>query len=155
MDPASKSLALDEVSKRIIDLLQEDGRRSYADIGRVVGLSEAATRQRVQRLIDAGVMQIVAVTDPRQLGFDSMAMLGIRVSGDPRTVADALATIPEIAYVTVTLGSFDILAEAICASTEELLDLIAARIRSIDGVTHTETFHYAGLHKDHYHWGTR
>ncbi|WP_309065589.1 Lrp/AsnC family transcriptional regulator [Microbacterium sp.] len=150
-----KTPALDDVSKRIIELLQQDGRRPYADIGRAVGLSEAAVRQRVQRLTDAGVMQIVAVTDPRQLGFSRMAMIGIQVDGDPRDAADALKALDEIAYVVVTLGSFDVLAEAICETDEDLLDLIATRIRTIPGVTHTESFLYAGLHKDFYNWGTR
>ncbi|MBW1640856.1 MULTISPECIES: Lrp/AsnC family transcriptional regulator [Microbacterium] len=155
MDDKPRTPVLDDISKRIIELLQEDGRRPYAEIGRAVGLSEAAARQRVQRLVEAGVMQIVAVTDPRQLGFSSMAMLGVRVSGDPRVVAEAIAAIPEIAYVVVTLGSFDILAEAICESDEDLLDLIATRVRAIEGVSSTESFLYAGLHKDLYNWGTR
>ena len=155
MDDKPRTPVLDDISKRIIELLQEDGRRPYAEIGRAVGLSEAAARQRVQRLVEAGVMQIVAVTDPRQLGFSSMAMLGVRVSGDPRVVAEAIAAIPEIAYVVVTLGSFDILAEAICESDEDLLDLIATQVRAIEGVSSTESFLYAGLHKDLYNWGTR
>ncbi|MDQ4215813.1 Lrp/AsnC family transcriptional regulator [Microbacterium capsulatum] len=155
MSEKPKAPVLDDVSKRIIELLQEDGRRPYAEIGRAVGLSEAAVRQRVQRLTDSGIVQIVAVTDPRQLGFSRMAMLGIRVEGDPRIVAEEIARIPAIAYVNVTLGSFDILAEAICESDEELLDLVATRIRPIPGVKHTEYFLYAGQHKDFYNWGTR
>lgn len=147
--------ALDDIAKRIIELLQEDGRRPYAEIGREVGLSEAATRQRVQRLTEAGVIQIVAVTDPLQLGFPRMAMIGIRVTGDPRTIAEALAGITELAYVVVTLGSFDILAEAICESDEHLVDLISTRIRTIPGIVHTESLLYAGLYKDLYNWGTR
>lgn len=147
--------ALDDIAKRIIELLQEDGRRPYAEIGREVGLSEAATRQRVQRLTEAGVIQIVAVTDPLQLGFPRMAMIGIRVTGDPRTIAEALADISELAYVVVTLGSFDILAEAICESDEHLVDLISTRIRTIPGIVHTESLLYAGLYKDLYNWGTR
>ena len=147
--------ALDDIAKRIIELLQEDGRRPYAEIGREVGLSEAATRQRVQRLTEAGVIQIVAVTDPLQLGFPRMAMIGIRVTGDPRTIAEALAEISELAYVVVTLGSFDILAEAISESDEHLVDLISTRIRTIPGIVHTESLLYAGLYKDLYNWGTR
>ncbi len=155
MTDKAKSAPLDDVSKRIIELLQEDGRRAYADIGRAVGLSEAAVRQRVQRLTDAGTIQIVAVTDPTQLGFSRMAMIGIRTSGDPREVARALVDIPELAYVVVTLGTFDILAEAVCESDEHLLELIATRIRPTPGITHTESLLYAGLQKDLYNWGTR
>src|SRR6202048_2260133 len=83
----------DELSKAIIEKLQEDGRRSYAGIGKAVGLSEAAVRQRVQRMVDAGVMQIVAVTDPMQLGFARQAMIGIRCTGDTTKVAERLAAI--------------------------------------------------------------
>ena len=104
---------LDEMSKQIIEHLQEDGRQSYATIGRAVGLSEAAVRQRVQRLLDAEVMQIVAVTDPLQVGFHRQAMIGITVDGDLRPVGDALADMPEVSYVVTTAGSFDILAEIV------------------------------------------
>ncbi len=100
---------LDEVSKRIIDQLQEDGRRPYAAIGKAVGLSEAAVRQRVQRLLESGVMQIVAVTDPLQVGFSRQAMIGLRTAGDLTEVADRIAAMPEVDYVVVTAGSFDIL----------------------------------------------
>ncbi len=105
---------LDDVSLAIIEQLQQDGRRSYAAIGKVVGLSEAAVRQRVQRLVESGVMQIVAaVTDPLQLGFARAAMLGIRVSGPTAPVADALVEMDEVIYVVVTAGSIDIVAEVV------------------------------------------
>ena len=146
---------LDDVSKRIIEQLQEDGRRPYAAIGKAVGLSEAAVRQRVQRLLDAGVMQIVAVTDPLQVGFSRQAMIGIRAEGDLTSVADQLADMPEVDYVVVTAGSFDLLAEAVCEDDDALLDLISTRIRTIPGVRTTETFVYLKLRKQLYNWGTR
>ncbi|MGO2113324.1 MAG: Lrp/AsnC family transcriptional regulator [Pseudoclavibacter sp.] len=155
MSTSEKHPILDDVSKKIVELLQEDGRRPYGEIGRAVGLSEAATRQRVQRMTEAGIIQIVAVTDPMQLGFNRMSMIGIRVTGDPRTIAEQLTQIPELAYVVVTLGTFDILVEAVCENDEHLIDLVATRIRTIDGVTHTESLLYAGLYKDLYNWGTR
>src|SRR5262245_61437345 len=101
MDGANHAL-IDDVAKRIIEQLQEDGRRAYATIGKAVGLSEAAVRQRVQRLLDAGVMQIVAVTDPLQLGFFREAMVGIRAAGDLEDVADRLAELDEVDYVVIT-----------------------------------------------------
>ena len=146
---------LDDVSKAIIEQLQQDGRRSYAAIGKVVGLSEAAVRQRVQRLLDAGVMQVVAVTDPLELGFARQAMIGIRVQGPLEPVADALAALSEVDYVVVTAGSYDLLAEAVCESDEHLLELISEKIRSIDSVISTETFMYLKLHKQTYSWGVR
>ena len=155
MSPKTPPPALDDISKRIVELLQEDGRRPYAEIAREVGLSEAAARQRVQRLTESGLIQIVAVTDPLQLGFHRMSMIGIRVSGDPRAIAEKLTAIPELAYVVVTLGTFDILVEAVCEDDDHLLDLIATRIRTIPGIIQTESLLYAGLYKDLYNWGTR
>ena len=150
-----RPVQLDDVSKAIIEQLQADGRRSYADIGKAVGLSEAAVRQRVQRLTESGVMQIVAVTDPMQLGFTTQAMIGIRASGDTRVLATRLAEIPEIDYVVLTAGSFDVMAEVVCENDDELLELLNTRIRVIEGVQSTETFVYLKLQKQFYNWGTR
>lgn len=155
MASIKKHPPLDAVAKTIVELLQEDGRLSYSEIGRTVGLSEAAVRQRVQRLIDTGVMQIVAVTDPMQLGFRRQAMIGIRVAGDARKVAEAVARVEKIDYVVITVGAFDVLAEVICEDDEDLLALINDVIRPIDGVLSTETFIYAKLQKQLYNWGTR
>jgi Lrp/AsnC family transcriptional regulator for asnA, asnC and gidA len=153
--PGRPAFQLDEVSKAIIEQLQQDGRRSYAAIGKVVGLSEAAVRQRVQRLIEGGVMQVVAVTDPLELGFARQAMVGIRVSGPVEPVADAIAALDEVDYVVVTAGSYDLLVEVVCESDEHLLELISGRIRTIDGVAGTETFMYLRLRKQTYSWGVR
>jgi Lrp/AsnC family transcriptional regulator for asnA, asnC and gidA len=135
--------------------LQSDGRRSYAEIGKAVGLSEAAVRQRVQKLTDSGVMQIVAVTDPMQLGFYRQAMIGVRVEGDSTIVADRLAAIREVDYVVLTAGSFDLLAEVVVESDDELIALLNKEIRNIPGVQSTETFVYLRLKKQFYNWGTR
>ena len=155
MSPAKKHPSLDAVSKTIVELLQEDGRRSYSEIGRTVGMSEAAVRQRVQRMTESGVMQIVAVTDPMQLGFHRQAMIGVRVSGDARRVAEAIAAIDAVDYVVITVGSFDVLAEVVCEDDDDLLALINDVIRPIEGVLSTETFIYAKLQKQLYNWGTR
>jgi Lrp/AsnC family transcriptional regulator for asnA, asnC and gidA len=146
---------LDATSKAIIEQLQQDGRRPYAAIGKAVGLSEAAVRQRIQRLVDSGAMQIVAVTDPLELGFARQAMIGIRVEGDLDSAADALAAMAEIDYVVITAGSFDLLAEVVCESDEELLDILSHRIRTLPGVRSTETFVYLKLRKQTYAWGVR
>ncbi len=148
-------MQLDEVSKRIIEQLQSDGRRSYAEIGKAVGLSEAAVRQRVQKLTESGVMQVVAVTDPMQLGFYRQAMIGVRVAGDTTAVAEQLSALSAVDYVVLTAGSFDILAEVVCENDDDLIDLLNKRIRGIDGVQSTETFVYLKLHKQFYNWGTR
>jgi Lrp/AsnC family transcriptional regulator for asnA, asnC and gidA len=147
-------LVLDDISKEIIEQLQEDGRRSYAAIGKAVGLSEAAVRQRVQRLIDAGAMQVVAVTDPMTLGFRRQTMIGIRCSGELEQVADQLAGMHEIDYVVITAGSFDLLIEVVCEDDDVLLEILS-RVRAIPSVTMTETFVYLKLRKQTYSWGTR
>jgi Lrp/AsnC family transcriptional regulator, regulator for asnA, asnC and gidA len=147
-------VVLDEISKQIIEQLQTDGRKPYAAIGKAVGLSEAAVRQRVQRLIDGGVMQIVAVTDPLTLGFSRQAMIGIKCEGDLEMVADELSAIEEIDYVVLTAGSLDIMVEVVCESDQHLLEILG-KIRAIPAVRATETFVYLKLHKQTYSWGTR
>lgn len=148
-------VVLDDTSKAIIEQLQEDGRRPYGAIGEAVGLSEAAVRMRVQRMIEAGIMQIVAVTDPMQVGLFRQAMLGIRVEGDVEVVADQLAEMEEVDYVVITAGSFDLLVEVFCEDDARLLELISKRIRAIPQVRTTESFVYLKLCKQTYAWGTR
>jgi Lrp/AsnC family transcriptional regulator, regulator for asnA, asnC and gidA len=147
--------SIDAVSKAIIEQLQEDGRRPYATIGKAVGLSEAAVRQRVQKLLDQGVMQIVAVTDPLTVGFRRQAMVGINVEGDIEPVSEALAALDEVEYVVITAGSFDLLVEIVCEDDDHLLEMINKRIRALPGVRSTESFVYLKLRKQTYTWGTR
>jgi Lrp/AsnC family transcriptional regulator for asnA, asnC and gidA len=146
--------ALDEVSKRLIEQLQEDGRRSYAALGRAVGLSEVAVRQRVQRLLDEGIIQIAAVTDAAAVGFHRQAMVGVKVEGEIRRVAEKLVDIPEADYVVVCAGQFDMLIELICEDDNHLMGVVDS-IRSVPGVRATETFVYLKLAKETYSWGTR
>ncbi len=150
----SPAVVLDAISMQIIEQLQQDGRRSYAAIGKTVGLSEAAVRQRVGRLLEAGVMQIVAVTDPLTLGFRRQSMIGIKCAGDPARVADHLAGMEEIDYVVIIAGSFDLLIEVVCEDDDHLLDILR-RVRMVPSVTSTETFVYLKLRKQTYSWGTR
>lgn len=152
---AAPKVVIDAAAKEIISLLQRDGRMSYAEIGKTVGLSEAAVRQRVGKLTDAGVMQIVAVTDPSQLGFYRQAMIGIRVTGDARSVADKIKAIDQVDYLVLTTGRFDMLAEIVCADDNELREVLHGSIRTTPGVVDTETFTYLSLEKEHYDWGTR
>ena len=112
-------------------------------------------RQQVQRLIDGGVMQVVAVTDPLELGFARQAMVGVRVQGPLEPVADALTALDEVDYVVITAGSFDLLVEVVCESDDHLLDLISRSIRTVEGVVATETFMYLSLRKQTYSWGVR
>lgn len=145
----------DDVSKAIIEQLQQDGRRAYATIGKAVGLSEAAVRQRVQKLVESGVMQIVAVTDPMQVGLHRQAMVAISATGNLDLITERLAALPEVVYLVVIAGSFDVLAEIVVTDDDHLLDLINSKIRAIPGVLRTETFLYLKLSKQIYNWGVR
>jgi Lrp/AsnC family transcriptional regulator, regulator for asnA, asnC and gidA len=151
----SSPAKLDETDAAIVALLQQDGRRPYGEIGQAVGLSEAATRQRVNRLRESGLMRIVAVTDPVALGRGVVATIALNVTGDTRKAAAQLARIEEIEYVVVTAGAFDVIAELVCASEEDLLDVINDDIRSIAEVREMQTIMHLRTEKNVFAWGQR
>jgi Lrp/AsnC family transcriptional regulator for asnA, asnC and gidA len=146
---------LDDIDKAIIRALQMDGRMSYAKLGPEVGLSQAAVRQRVQRLTDSGVMQVVAVTDPLSVGFTVQALIGVRAEGDLRALGASLSAIEEIDYVVIASGGFDLLVEVVCEDNDHLLVLVNDVIRTTPGVRSAEVFTYLDLVKQSYSWGTR
>jgi len=146
--------SLDHTDRSIIRELQVEGRMPYAQLAPKVGLSEAATRQRVNRLVDNGVVQIVAVTDPAALGMGFQAMVGISADGDVTSVAEALAEMTQVEYVVITTGRYDILAEVVCADADDLLTVVHGQIRSTPGIRSTEIFGYLRLVKQSYSWGT-
>ena len=143
---------IDDTDRAIIEVLQRDGRVPYTRLGAAVGLSEAAARQRVQRLTDSGVMQVVAVTNPLAHGFRRMAMIGVRTEGPTDDIAKALQAMPDIDYLVVTAGTYDLMAEVVVADDGALLDL-TNRIRAVPGVRNTETFIYLDLVKQTFTWG--
>ncbi len=145
---------LDEIDKAIIRQLQVDGRMPYSQLSTVTGLSEAATRQRVNRLIDRGVMSIVAVTDPSMLGYGFQAMLGITVDAESSAIAEKLAQIDELEYVVITTGRYNLLAEVVCTDAEHLLRVIDQDVRGVDGVSNVEALTYLRIVKESYDWGT-
>jgi Lrp/AsnC family transcriptional regulator for asnA, asnC and gidA len=155
----SNGRAADEVTaldKRIIEHLQQDGRRPFTQIAADLGVSEAAVRARTNRLVDRGIIQIVGVTDPLKLGFQQMAMVGIRCERDKLVaVAEAVADFPEVDYVVITAGTYDLLVETVCEDNTALLSFLAEKLRAIDGVRDTETFVYLRMVKQTYQWGTR
>lgn len=153
--PATPAPVLDEIDKAIIRALQVDGRMSYAKLGPEVGLSQAAVRQRVQRLTESGTMQVVAVTDPLSVGFTVQAMIGVRADGDLRALAASLAALSEIDYVVVTAGGFDLLLEVVCEDNDHLMVLVNDVVRTTAGVRSAEVFTYLDLVKQSYSWGTR
>lgn len=150
MDRSATSL--DPIDRAIIEQLQVDGRTPYTRLGAAVGLSEAAVRQRVQRLIDHGIMQVVAVTNPLSSGKRRMAMIGVRTTGPSDQVATTLREMADIDYLVVTAGSYDLMCEVVIQDDRELLEL-TNRIRRVDGVVSTETFIYLDLVKQTFTWG--
>lgn len=147
-------MKLDDTDKAIIDHLQTDGRMPFSTLGPLVKLSPAAVRQRVLHLIEEGVMQIVAVTDPTNLGFTLQAMAGIKVDGDLQKTATLIAEIDAVDYVVMVSGRYDILIEVVAEDMDDLIDLMN-RVRTIDGVRSSELFTYMRLEKQTYNWGTR
>ncbi|MDI2130894.1 Lrp/AsnC family transcriptional regulator [Yinghuangia seranimata] len=143
---------MDDIDRAILRELQNDGRVPYADLGPKVGLSPSAARQRLQRLIDAKVVQVVGVTDPMAMGHQAMALLGIRVDGDPRAVADELARHGEVVYSVLTSGSFDLFAEVVCRRPADVLDFVNDVVRAVDGVVGIENFPYFGIHTHRFLW---
>ncbi len=152
-DRRTRSVALDAHDRAIIERLQQDGRMPYTRLATDVGLSESAVRQRVARLTELGVIQVVAVTDPLSVGMRRVAMIGLRVEGDARKVARELASLDEVTYLVSTAGSFDLLAEVVVGGDEELFEFLNDKVRPIPGVRGTETFLYLRLEKQTYTFG--
>ena len=151
--PVAPARRVDELDRGIIEALQENGRESFRRIATSLGVSEATIRARYARLTGEGVLQVVAVTNPLGLGFEQ-ALVGIKTSGPPETVADELARWRAADYVVVTAGQFDIVVEVVAADRRELLDL-TNKIRALEGVVTTEIFFYLEMWKQLYDWGTR
>jgi len=148
----------DDVSlldKQILEHLQTDGRRPFTQIASELGVSEAAVRARTNRLIERGVLQIVGVTDPLKLGYDQMAMVGVRCRGDQLVeAAEAIGRLPEVIYVVITAGAFDLMVETVCEDNEALLRFLSEKLRKVPGVESTETFVYLRIVKQTYQWGS-
>jgi Lrp/AsnC family transcriptional regulator for asnA, asnC and gidA len=143
---------IDDTDRAIIRHLQTDGRMPFSQLGRLIGLSDAATRQRVNRLTERGVIDIVAVTDPVMLGLGYQAMLGMTITGDARDLASAVGAHDDAVYVVMTTGRYDLLAEVVCADTDAFLELVN-EIRTTDGVTGVEVIAYLGITKQTFDWG--
>ena len=149
----SNYMALDKIDKQLLRELQNDGRATYAEMGEIVGLTPPAVRARVQRMRDNGVLQIVAVTDPIALGYAEAAMVGIRVDGDPREVAERIAAIPNVVYMVMTVGGYDIMAEIVCTDREEFGNVLHQQIRGVEGVRSADAFPYTAIHTNRFTWG--
>jgi Lrp/AsnC family transcriptional regulator for asnA, asnC and gidA len=149
--PVAPARRVDELDRRVIEALQENGRESFRRIAARLGVSEATVRSRYARLVSEGILQVVGVTNPLGLGFDQ-ALVGLKTSGPPGDVADELARWPEVDYVVVTAGQFDVVVEVVASDRRELLEL-TNRMRRLDGVISTEMFLYLEMWKQLYDWG--
>lgn len=145
---------IDDIDRAIIRALQVDGRMAYSKLGPEVGLSRAAARQRVHRLLDGGVIEVVAVSEPLKMGYSVQAMVGIEVDGDVRAVSEELVKVEELVYVVLTAGRFDLITEVICKDPQQLFDIVNDVIRKAPGVRSTEVFTYMNIEKVVYSWGT-
>lgn len=143
MEQNNNKSAIDEIDQRIIEALQLDGRRPFTKLAAELGISEASVRQRVAHLINNNVMQIVAITNPLQMGFSLAGMIGIRVSGDRLLeVAREIAAFDEVIYLIICAGSFDLLAEVVCRDNDHLLSFLTEKLYKVQGVQQTETYMY-------------
>jgi Lrp/AsnC family transcriptional regulator for asnA, asnC and gidA len=150
------STEISELDKRIIEHLQQDGRRPFTQIAIARGVSEATVRARTNRLVERDILQIVGVTDPLKLGFQQQAMIGVRCeASELLEAADVINAFPEVDYLVVTAGSYDLLVEVVCEDNEALLHFLTEKLRRVRGVRETETFVYLRMLKQVYTWGTR
>jgi Lrp/AsnC family transcriptional regulator for asnA, asnC and gidA len=141
------------VDREIIEALQADGRASFRGVASRIGVAEATVRSHYGRLVDDGILQVTAVTNPLGLGFDAMAVIGVRAAGSPEVVADEISGWDEASYVVVTAGRFDVLVEVVCTDRRHLLE-VTSRARALTGVVGTETFLYLQMAKQVNTWGT-
>ncbi|MCY3561411.1 MAG: AsnC family transcriptional regulator [bacterium] len=143
---------IDDVDREIIRFLQTDGRMAYSTLGRLIGLSDAATRQRVRRLTARGVIDIVAVTDPVKIGLGYQALLGITVTDDARKLAAEIGSMDDAVYIVLTAGRYDLIVELVCTDGDTFVTHVNS-IRTMDGVMGVETLPYLGITKQTYDWG--
>ena len=154
--PAGRRPVLDDLDKAIIKCLQLDGRRPYAQIGRELEVPEATVRQRAERLISRGVVQIVGVTDPLAMGFQQPALIGLKVEpGSLDEIAQQIGALEEVTYLVVTAGRFDLVCEVVCADNDHLLRVLTEQLAAIDGIRSTETLVELRFVKESYQWGAR
>lgn len=146
------AIAIDDIDRELIRALQADGRASYSQLSKLVGLSDAATRQRVMRLLDEKVLDVVAVTDPVKLGLGFQALLGITLSCDVREIAAAVEQFDDAVYVVMSTGRFDLLVELVSKDNQSFLE-VSNSIRTMTGVAGVEVMSYLGITKQTYDWG--
>ncbi len=146
-----KAVSLDEIDQHILDAMRKDGRAAFAQIAGRLKVSPGMIRQRYNRLVDMGILKVVAISNPLQRGFKTMALVGIRTDGHQMLeVADAVSKLKEVVYLVVVSGRFDIMAEVVCRDHEDLLEFITEKLYAIEGVREAETFMHLRIVKEIY-----
>ena len=142
---------MDEIDQHILDAMRKDGRAAFAQIAAKLKVSPGMIRQRYNRLVEMGLLKVVAISNPLQRGFKTMALIGIRTDGNQMLdVADAISKLKEVVYLVVVSGRFDIMAEVLCRDHEDLLNFITEKLYAIDGVRESETFMHLKIVKEIY-----
>jgi len=144
---------MDEIDHQILQTLQNDGRTPFTTIAKRAGVSESTIRSRYASLVERGIVQTIAVIDPFAVGYKSPALIGISTEpGVMNTVAQTLEKIPEVSYLVMTLGGYDLVVEVFCRDREHLVDLITNQIQTIQGVRSTETLVIGKIFKLSFFW---
>jgi Lrp/AsnC family transcriptional regulator for asnA, asnC and gidA len=146
-----KAVSLDAIDQHILDAMRKDGRAAFAQIAGRLKVSPGMIRQRYNRLVELGILKVVAISNPLQRGFKTMAMVGIRTDGHQMLeVADAVSKLKEVVYLVVVSGRFDIMAEVVCRDHADLLEFITDKLYAIEGVREAETFMHLKIVKEIY-----
>lgn len=131
----------DTLDLAILETLRSDGRKPYTEIAQALGVSEGTVRNRVARLVEKGVMQVVGLIDPVRMGYDAPAMIGVNVhNADIDEVAKQIASFPEVSYLIMVSGGFDLVVEVICRDRAHFTNFINHKLRKIPGVAQTQSF---------------
>jgi Lrp/AsnC family transcriptional regulator for asnA, asnC and gidA len=147
-------IRLDSTDRDIIAHLQYDGRMSYTDIAGELGISEGSVRRRVKRLIDEGVLQIVGIVEPQYLDWQAAAMVGVSVqAGQLETAAQQIAEFPEVTYLFMASGGFDLFVEVYCRDRDHFASFLSTKLQKVAGLERTETFMILKMYKLSYRWG--
>ena len=145
---------LDETDRAIIAHLQYDGRKPFTEIAAALGLSEGAVRRRVKQMTDAGILQIVGIVEPQFLEWNAAGMIGVSIqAGQVEAAADQIAQFPEVTYLFMSSGGFDLFVEAYCRDREHFVSFLSEKLQKVPGVQRTETFMILKMYKLSYHWG--
>lgn len=132
---------MDNIDLELISILQKDGRIPFTEIAKQLGISEGTVRNRLARLQEQKVIQVIGMVDPYTLGFDAPAMIGVSI--DPpqlEKAAELIATFPEVSYLVMVSGELDMIVEVMCQDREALAEFLNQKLRQVPGIVRTQTY---------------